>query len=230
MYKVACPFCGNAAMEVGFCGTAVASSGCSVISREARVSVKLPGGEAKLSAELLCPNCGNVFTVTAARGKEEASSRASLPNLKVTNKSPNQTILITNNTMVAPYYTWQTSIAPGQSTNYTKSPDFYMTFIERIDPPIFMENMTSDLLYELSVYRAPSEHFEEKRVLIPIGYHGDHDWSVLLGPRDGIHALAYSVKAFLLKYEAITFSQYMAEGDIPDADKKMAEIIRRLTK
>jgi hypothetical protein len=227
MLKITCPFCGNAGMQVGFFGTAVASIGCSLVSREASVSVKLASGDVEFSTQVMCPSCENTFTVSWVKGKEEGAARAVFPNLKVTNKSPNQTILITNNTMVEPYYSWQTTVGPGQSINYTKSPDFYMLFVEQVDPGIAVENLTNNLIYEVSVYRAALGTFKEKRALIPTGYHGDHDWSVMLGARDGLRVVAYSVKAFLLKHEAIAMEEYLSDTEIPDAESKVIQIIKR---
>ncbi len=232
MQRVKCPFCKNSEIQVGFIGTKVATIGCVALS-ETKFTVDLSGKEVLNSASILCPKCNNSFMVEKKCDEKNIDSddRSSLLlNLNVKNESTNQTILIVNNEMVPPFYKWEASIPPGSSINYTKSPDFYMTFIQRVDPPVFLENYSNNVLYELNVYRNSAGTSMEKKVLVPRNYYGDHSWRVLLDARDGIRAIAFSVKSYLLANNEISMEQFLSDEEIENVDQKLSSIINRLNK
>ncbi len=101
MNKVKCPYCGNSDMQVGFLGVHVACLNCVALSKESRLTLRLPGNEVTNVADVLCPKCNNVFTVEAA--KDISKITASFRNLKVTNNSISLTLAIFNNTLTFPY-------------------------------------------------------------------------------------------------------------------------------
>ncbi len=233
MNKVQCPFCKNKEIQVGFVGVNVAAINCIALNDYSKIAVDVSGKGIKKSVDILCTKCNNVFTVekncdTKTVDFEDRNSL--MLNLNVKNESSNQTILIKNNEMVPPFHKWETSIPAGNSINYTKSPDFYMTFIQRVDPPVCIENFTNNALYELNVYRNNVGAFTEKKVLVPCNYQGDHQWRVLLNAQDGIRAVAFSVKSYLLKNEEITFQEYMSKDEVKDIDQKLKNITDRINK
>ena len=236
MNKVKCPYCGNSDMQVGFIGVHVAYINCVALSNQSRLTVSLPSGEVANIIDLLCPKCNNVFTVEASKDINRIT--ASFPNLKVTNNSDRLTLLIVNNTLTPPYINWQTTIPPRGSINYTQSPDFYMAFVEHTDPTVTMENLTPNLIYEVSVFRSATGNYQEKTVLIPVGYYGDHSWTVNLNGRDGIRVLAYGMAGFLFKNDALSIDEFNkvkdielpTAKDIPDLEKKLKKAIDKATK